>query len=92
MTRHKRINHVKDTPTVLRNTASNLITRGIDSIKATREVQVNSVTSDTGRPGKFDKKHWIDWIGRADRARKTDWATTFPELTWMLNEDWDTRA
>ena len=50
------------------------------------------MTSDTGRPGKFDKKHWIDWIGRADRARKTDWSTTFPELTWMLNEDWDKRA
>ena len=85
MTRHKK-------PNFKSTNIDDLITRGLNGIKATRELQVNSVTSATGRPGKFDKKHWIDWIGRADRARKTDWSTTFPELAWMLNEDWDKRA
>ena len=29
---------------------------------------------------------WKDWISRLDTARKTDWATTFPELEWHLDK------
>jgi radical SAM protein with 4Fe4S-binding SPASM domain len=38
------------------------------------------------RPVNYDYIQWKDWISRLDTARKTDWATTFPELEWHLDK------
>lgn len=81
ITRHKRNEHIKAE-------SKRIIDTGIKAIKSTRNLDVKSVNSQTGRPGAFDVTYWIDWINRADRARKTSWAETFPELAWMLKEDW----
>ena len=72
--------------------AGEIITHGLDAIRNTRNLDVKSVNSETGRPGNFDVNFWIDWIGRADRARNSSWAKTFPELSWMLKEDWRKNA
>lgn len=37
------------------------------------------------RPAKYNFDQWLDWITRLDIARETDWAQTFPELAWHLN-------
>ena len=76
----------------LKANSEQILRSGIQAIRNTRNLAVNSVNSETGRPGQFDVKYWIDWITRADRARKTSWAETFPELAWMLNEDWRKNA
>jgi hypothetical protein len=84
------IRHKHDPAT--RTNAEQIVKHGIDAIRNTRNLDVKSVNSDTGRPGNFDVNFWIDWLGRVDGARKTKWAETFPELAWMINQDWRKNA
>jgi hypothetical protein len=72
------IRHKHDPAT--RTNAEQIVKHGLDAIRNTRNLDVKSVNSDTGRPGNFDVNFWIDWLGRVDGARKTKWAETFPEL------------
>ena len=50
------------------------------------EQNVQRFHSAIDRTVSYDYEQWHDWLSRLDKARKTDWAKTFPELEWHLDK------